>query len=154
MRASFIVTAISSLVASVVFAAACSSPNTVTNTDAGPSSGGNVGTNFTVPDSACPSSDDCVSCCVNNHLDGATVYNSAWGNCACFGTNVTGGGAGPCATACENTLCVNQAADDNCFTCLYQVLDNACNAAVVNACNGNSDCVSYVNDCQNNCPQQ
>jgi hypothetical protein len=134
-----------------------SSSGGVSGGGSGSSSGGSA--DGGVSDTACDmmsTSDACYTCCANNHVSGANIWNTAFFDCICAAPNGT---QGLCQSQCANTDCSSSAdagspdAGDPCDICETDVTgaDGGCTPSINSACTASADCVAFDN-CVNNCP--
>ena len=94
------------------------------------------------PDLPCLTDDaGCVSCCFNNHPDGAVTYFGTLETCAC-----TTGATCHSASVCLNNLCKGSNPSPTCDNCLSNPDAGDCYNKADNACAGDPDCVALF-DC-------
>jgi hypothetical protein len=88
----------------------------------------------------------CVNCCFNDHMEGATTFINAVGNCACASP-------GACASQCGSDFCAGMAPGSACNACLNTALGmgGACVSPVQMACMPDADCIAYLNCVNNEC---
>jgi hypothetical protein len=167
MNRSAIFFGLSSVVALVGFAGACSSTTTtITPGDGGtgtPTSEAGVKDSATADtgvvddtdSSVAPMSDEacaaattkaaCGQCCVTNHAAGAKVIQDSVVACACMGTGADGG-APVCMTECATTVCATTPMNPStaCTNCLQASIaqGGGCQQAASDACKASPDCLA------------
>jgi hypothetical protein len=158
---------LSSVVALVGFAGACSSTTTTVTGDgseagtptneagAKDSATQDTGVVEDTDSSVTPMGDEacaaattkaaCGQCCVTNHAAGAKVIQDSVVACACTGTGADGG-APACMTECAATICAAMPMNPDmaCSACLQQSIaqGGACQQAASDACKASPDCVA------------
>jgi hypothetical protein len=111
--------------------------------DTGPSS--DAGVDAPSPDLGCLTDDaGCVSCCFNNHPDGAATYFDTLVNCACHK-----GATCHSASVCLNNLCQGYNPTATCDKCLSNPDAGDCYNNADKACGNDPDCLAFF-DCVGN----
>jgi hypothetical protein len=113
-------------------------------TDSGP---GDAAVDAPNPDLGCVTDDaGCISCCFDNHPDGAATYFDTLTNCACH----TGATCHSVAN-CYNSLCKGNDPSPACDTCLSNPDAGDCYNNADKACGNDPDCVAFFDCALNVC---
>jgi hypothetical protein len=117
--------------------------------DAGSDTGvtGDAGSDAQSADLGCLTDDaGCVSCCFNNHPDGAATYFGTLTTCACS----TGA---PChsVSKCYSNLCKGGDPSASCDQCLSNPDAGDCYNNADKACSNDPDCVAFFDCALNVC---